>query len=295
MFKKVTKKRPVKRPQHQEDDEEGDDEDLSKIQQAKKRRQLLDSVQYKRGVNAERLTQQAQKTTDQDAPKQQQQEKKSDGVLEQKHRQAMEEYIQQQTSQTQPPTTNHPEDEQDKMTTKKQTATTAQDELFAQLAESSRRLTGQKAAVDADVGAGGALVAGTGICQVELPLEQRLKTVQETVQATHDRRQSPGKLPTTTAPSQQGLPPRFAVPRKYNAEHAQMFGEVETAGKAGSSASAAADTTEPADDERAGFAAFRQQQQSSDRKTTTRPQQRSSDDRAFKQFVTKQRERRQNR
>lgn len=68
--------------------------------------------------------------------------------------------------------------------TRKNSAT---DDLFAELASTSQKLAGTTSVTAAvgegDVGAGGAMLGGTGIAEVKLPADDRIQTIRETQEA----------------------------------------------------------------------------------------------------------------
>lgn len=302
MFKKkksLQKRKQIRRRDAEEDEDE-DDTPNQLIREKKKRRQLLESAQYKRGISTTRLLSQSQEeiqnpgagADDTDGDK----KSPSEGVLERKHRQAMEEFIDQNLASKATP-------EEESEQKKGEISTT--DELYAEIAESSRRLAGKatnsEQLPDADVGAGGALVAGTGLAEVVLPVEERLKTMEETVRATEELKRarkdddSLKALPTANSKAASALPNRFAVLR--------AIPRMETL--AGTDRESMSDAVADVDADRVGFEAFRHGDQSrhgpsTDGSSRNKPKSaqsapRASDDRVYKKFVTKQRERQHNR
>lgn len=104
------------------------------------------------------------------------------GILAKKHKKAMEEYIQQNLQSagvTDAATKTAPADgggvdtgpnEDDK-------------ELFAELLQSDNGNATNNAAISGDVGAGGAMMMGSGIAEVALPSSEQLRTLKETERA----------------------------------------------------------------------------------------------------------------
>ncbi|EJK60953.1 hypothetical protein THAOC_18625, partial [Thalassiosira oceanica] len=101
-----------------------------------------------------------------------------DGILAKKHKQAMEEYIQSNLTE-----------KKDKPAepTKFKEASADDKELYGELIRSNslneERAAGIKNEKEGDVGAGGAVLGGTGIAEVALPVEDRLKALKETERA----------------------------------------------------------------------------------------------------------------
>lgn len=308
MFKKKQGKKPNIRRRNNEDDGDdnpeknnGSENDPSsthlQIQQKKKRRMVLESLQYRKGVSATRLLQKSpmEKLLDQQVD-----EKISDdpnqreGVLEQKHRIAMEEYIEENLGTF----GTNKEDVADFRSDG--SALNATEKLYAQLSEAAMRLAGRSAEshpIDADVGAGGGLVAGTGLAEVVLPMEERLATLEATARAAKARKQPSSdtdlmkRLPSSK-PNANPVPSRFSAPSRpkvLNDSATGQEGVVE----------GTKNNEDVPDNDRVGFEAFRRQQagETGSRHPNISHERghRATDDRAYKNFVTKQRERRQNR
>lgn len=311
MFKKKLGKKSNLRRRNNEDD--GDDDQSSngsgngaddpssthaQIQQKKKRRMVLESLQYRKGVSATKLLQnnpteklfldqQVDESTSDDP-------NKREGVLEQKHRLAMEEYIEENLG------TSGITNKEDALDTRKDgSGLNATEKLYAQLSEASARLAGRSTeskSIDADIGAGGGLAAGTGLAEVVLPLEERLASLEATARAARKQPLSDTdmmkRLPSSKPLSSNPGPSRFSAPSRQKVLHDTPIEQKELVME---------DSTEDvADSDRVGFQAFRRQQTG---ETGSRHPNNShgrggyhaTDDRAFKNFVTKQRERRQNR
>ncbi|KAL9180758.1 hypothetical protein ACHAXT_011211 [Thalassiosira profunda] len=97
------------------------------------------------------------------------------GVLAKKHRRAMEEFIQQNLKEKEGDNNNGAEE-------KKVEASAEQKELYAELLEEKTEMGGM-AEGEGDVGAGGAMMGGTGIAEVALPIDDRLRALQATERA----------------------------------------------------------------------------------------------------------------
>lgn len=276
------------------------------IQQHKKRRKVLEQAQYKRGVNAEELlrlsgTTGSKKNDDRlDAIEGACLTHISDnqeGILQRKHQQAMEEFIRQNMSK----------EVEDKQTNPTETLRVdhhellTEQQLYQRLAETSRQLTGKSTLVNdsapVDDGAKEAFVAGTGLAEVILPVEERLKTLKETAvaaMALEQQRYKKGRRDETLLPTYSSRDPKAgAVPQRFaSTRHSHTTGHAAT----NESSQVSASTS---DSHRLGFDAFRQKSQrgpTPDARQNTRERiERATDDRAFKNFVTHHRERRFNR
>ena len=102
-----------------------------------------------------------------------------DGILSKKHKQAMEEYIQSNLTEN--------KDKPAEPKSKFKEASADDKELYGELIRSSslneEREAGIKNEKEGDVGAGGAVLGGTGIAEVALPVDDRLKALKETERA----------------------------------------------------------------------------------------------------------------
>lgn len=311
MFKKKQGKKSNLRRRNHEDD--GDDDHSSngsengadgsthaQIQQKKKRRMVLESLQYRKGVSAAKLLQknpteklfldQQTDETVSDDPN------KREGVLEQKHRLAMEEYIQENLGAS--GAKNNKDDEAE--TRKDGPMMNATEKLYAQLSEAAARLAGRSTEsqpIDADVGAGGGLAAGSGLAEVVLPVEERLATLEATARAARNQPSNDTdmmkRLPSSKQLHNNPVPSRFSAPSRQKVLNDTV---IEQEGLV------IEDRIEDErDSDRVGFQAFRRQQagETGSRHVNNSHERggghRATDDRAFKNFVTKQRERRQNR
>ena len=311
MFKKKQGKKSNLRRRNNEDD--GDDDHSSngsengadgsthaQIQQKKKRRMILESLQYRKGISATKLLQ--KNPSDRLFLDQQTEEPISDdpnkreGVLEQKHRLAMEEYIEENLGASD--VINNKEDTAGNR--KDGSMLNATEKLYAQLSEAAARLAGRSTdsrPIDADVGAGGGLSAGTGLAEVLLPVEERMATLEATARAARKQSSSDTdmmkRLPSSKLLHTNPVPSRFSAPSRQKVPSDTV---VEQEGLV------IEDSSENArDSDRVGFQAFRRQQagETGSRHSGNSHERggghRATDDRAFKNFVTKQRERRQNR
>ena len=219
------------------------------IARIKKKRKLLTDLQYKKGTNAASLltghthnnnpltnkvedgaNTAAAATTDNTASSSQ------EGIMEQKHKQALEDYVEAKLADIAEdsvqknqrdmngtggeqalvalPTTN--QHQQPKLT---------KEELYKQLAQTSESMAGRSTGndnnnnntdADGDVGAGGAmLVAGTGLAEVILPVNERLKVVAAAQQAAAQQGTNKGKtyfgMPATNSHALPAGTARFSV------------------------------------------------------------------------------------
>lgn len=201
MFKKVVKNSKIKARlrARSEDDESSSQSEMNAIQETRKRRKLLNEVQYKRGMDATLTVatpSSRPSTASSSEPKQQadlnERLKRSfgggtgsdansgqGGVLQHKHKDAMEEFIRQNLKQSQ-------EEEPEAKGKSSSTIKDMKAKLYAELASASLELTGTKEiqkGEEGDVGAGGAMLGGTGIAEVALPVDDRMQTIKETEQA----------------------------------------------------------------------------------------------------------------
>jgi hypothetical protein len=164
-FKNVKNKGQVRR--RFSDDEENGDSALDAIQLTQKKQKLVKATLYKKGLDAEK-TLKPEKTF---VPKSEQststdiqntlfkatfssvENGPTETVMQKKHQSAMEEFIHKQL---------HSEKQKD-----------VHDNV-------DTRIDDSVSAAEADMGAGGTLLGGTGIAEVILPLETRLDTVRKT-------------------------------------------------------------------------------------------------------------------
>jgi hypothetical protein len=269
---------------HDDDDDDDSTHHLSQIQQKKKRRMILESLQYRKGVSAAKLLQQQTNPVEQVNNPSVTTDDPREGVLEQKHRQAMEAYIAENLGAT---TT----EQHNKETNAVHNAT---EQLYAELSDAALRLTGRSSIDSTDAGG---TMAGTSLAEVVLPVEERMVALAETARATKVKDDRMQLLPSSKASINSAVPNRFAAPARprvlYDAATTAMEPE------RGFVEEAVTTTSDDApDNDRVGFQAFRRQQNGEIRSSNNsheRGGHRATDDRAFKNFVTKQRERRQNR
>jgi hypothetical protein len=185
----------------QEEEENGT---AATIALVKKKRKLLTDLQYKKGTDAVTLLKGRDYNSNNNmvvgasvgdsATASSSQE----GVMEQKHKQALEQYVEYKlvgmlggdaaaasTTPSEPSNT----------TSNSNNNNLTHEELYRQLAQASESLVGRSnpetsqggdgVAKDGDVGTGGAmLVAGTGLAEVILPVEERLKSAAATEEAS---------------------------------------------------------------------------------------------------------------
>jgi Hepatocellular carcinoma-associated antigen 59 len=321
---------------------------LQQIEQTKKKRKLLTEAQYKRGVGADELLQQTddrkmgeradaeEDAGDDGAPSDvaDGKNKKSnvatsrDGILEQKHSEAMAKYIEEQMMGEKAKTAAGQAEsstQDDETTSSKQAVLLTKDALYAELAVTSQRLAGKmdnnadqqadNAATTIstdDLGSGGAvLVAGTGIAEVILPVEERLQVARETKRAQQQHQQkraaarkaaaaaSAAGTSAVVAPRPPGLPNRFYIPSRppqtMTADHGANRGTEEPLVAAASAV----------DDDRLGFEARQRQKEgpggggtgkkpSSSSSSSSAPplhhRDRANDLRVYRNFVSRERD-----
>ena len=307
MFKKkVIKKKPVRKRADSEDSEpEPDSQTTEQIQMAKKRRKLLTDLQYKRGVDADKLLEKLDDSQvqedDSNKPSQMPEvEASKEGILQQKQHQAMEAYIQQKIGKGEKNVNESLKD------SKPDTSSAlTEEELYRQLAESAASLAGKNTATldaaaatqEADVGSGGAMIAGTGIAEVVLPVNERLKAAQETERARAQKAKSDGGALPSVSSVDSAVPSRFAVP-SIQVHPTEEESIREEATKAAAAQAVVTKESNPVDDTRLGFDAIRQRKQQQQSyaggdKDQKRQKDRASDDRVYKKFLNKQREMRE--
>jgi hypothetical protein len=221
MFK-ARKRNPKQKLRRKEDEDESnhtqdassktsqDDEEngtAATIALVKKKRKLLTDLQYKKGTDVVTLlkgrdySNHNMSVDDTSVRDSATASSSQEGVMEQKHKQALEQFVEAKlvgmlggdaavaaavtaVIQSEPSNTMN-SDNSNNLT---------QEELYRQLAQASENLVGRSTqetsqggdgvATDGDVGAGGAmLVAGTGLAEVILPVEERLKAAAATEEA----------------------------------------------------------------------------------------------------------------
>lgn len=200
-FRSVSKKKALRK---REDDSE-DEQDVGaseSIQCARRKRKLLNSMSYKRGLDVTDTSKSSlQSSSDAVAPAKVEDASKdpdrvrafsggagnrtaSEGVLEQKHKAAMEDFIVKHLKTD--------EGTQEGTATTEQ-ATDLEAKLFEDLQLTAQRLSGEtdskiEQTGEGDVGAGGAMLGGTGIAEVILPDESRIAAARATEEATSKMR-----------------------------------------------------------------------------------------------------------
>lgn len=306
-------------------------EEREKLKKIRKRRKHLDSVQYKRGVSvaalmagpsAKHAEESEEKKPESGISSQQQFE----GIMERKHRQAMEAFIQSKMKPSEeggkkdPNTTSSGSTAEIKCLNK--TATTTE-ELYAQLHQKALQMAGKEPEAEAkakeheDVGAGGALVAGTGLVEVVLPVEERLKTMKDTALALEGKKkqqetyhQKDGLTRTSaalggggvvvasnaTSATDGGVPGRFTMSSAPPVPHPE---DINTSAGKNTMSQATIDTQDATQDTsqdgRVGFAAYRQTGSNSGSHEKRDMKNKQTDDHRYRQFVSRQKEQRRNR
>ena len=203
LFKKKKRKGANVR-KHKADDDEEDTSPAEAIRATQKRRQLIRSTVYKRGIDAASTLQATKEIVPSSAVESAEDVQpsndnlasrlkgtfsggtgratSSDGVLQRKHMDAMEDYIRQNMSQE--------DGNSAKSTTAATTAASSsssskdlKSKLFEELAETAQqisRLGDVGTSIGDDVGDGGEVLGGTGIAEVILPEKERLENARAT-------------------------------------------------------------------------------------------------------------------
>ena len=196
MFRKVKKKagKPRKREIEEDNDDNNDQNDddeatslHAKIRETQKKQKILASLPLATGKGSTgRIAGNSNNATKTPEGLQQQQQSAATeelSVLASKHKSAMEEFIEQQieasTPKAQTPKNDFAEDEANDDNNHKNSDTLAKDEeeLYQQLsreAYTGSQLASKNAPKDDDKGAGGTMLAGSGIAEVILPADRRL-------------------------------------------------------------------------------------------------------------------------
>lgn len=329
MFKKkiVKKSRAALRQRPTEDDSDdgdsvnanaNDDTTTTQAQLAatRKKRKLLTAVQYKKGVAATDLqksegsllggvdkTKKNAKMSAAASKVSTAAETSRDGALEQKHRQAMEAYVAQHMGQTGTETQQTTQESK----TKTSQIPLSEDALYLDLASQAAKLAGKPVTADDQVSEerGAVLVAGTGIAEVILPVEERLQVAQATTQAQADaaaQRRTASQHRRNIQPQPSAVPNRFAVATPFtDQEFRSQYGRDTPATTpkmdptASTSASSSTTTTAAANESRPGFEAMRQAMiapstQQGHARQQQHSQQQASDHKVFAKFVARQRE-----
>ena len=306
-FKKVTKKVKTRLRSREHDD---DDEDLSAMQTieaTRKKRKLLNEVLYKKGLDvtlqapSETVVAAAVETTtpqkDLDVRMRSFAGGGGDataegGVLQRKHQSAMEEFIQGKLKHSQ-----EKQPHEDSTTTANKNDT---DKLYAELASAAQKLAGIASSAtttgEADVGAGGAMLGGTGIAEVTLPADDRILNIKATEEAisafpTSASKQS-SAVPQDLLGSTSGKDDILNVPSSYSHNFQLHTQEWVQQKKQEEKAMEPVPVIQQDDsgEERVGFEAARRTVRGDLTTSVSRTQEkrRSNDDRAWKNFMTRQ-------
>ena len=307
MFKKKAGPKPkvIRRRASFEDEDEKADEDgdttQQKIAQTIKKRKLLSSFHSKRGVDAADLLK-ATVAASEKASQNNSDNKSSavktaaetsrDGALEQKHRQAMEEFIASRMSTSNQGTeTSKAKNSHDSTTANK--GPLSEDALYMDLAAQSAKLAGKPLSDDVQEERSAVLVAGTGIAEVILPVEERLQVVPATTEAAKVAAAARQNRRVPDQPS--AVPNRFAVAstltqQEFDQQYARNHLPAASSSQRGDQK--VDSTTEVAEDGRMGFEAMRQSNmgQPGQASGTTSRRDQASDHKVFTKFVARQRE-----
>jgi hypothetical protein len=203
---------------------------MEAILQVKKKRKLLQSVQFKRGLDAAATIQAPVIAAGDDEPHQAGQNKdleerlkgsfsggtggdfsSGNGVMERKHKAAMEEFIRQHLDSKDAAAAAEANIDGAR---EPSTVKELEKKLYQELASSAQTLAGTTLkgpmTVEGDVGSGGSMLGGTGIAEVSLPVDVRLKTVAETSAATLNARRLFSKDQAASKSAIAELPMSFA-------------------------------------------------------------------------------------
>jgi len=320
------------------------------IQYTKKKRKLWTDLQYKRGVNTQQLMRLPSslssghhQTTEEDAVATTAVSSMStapskEKVIEQKHEQAMETYIQTKLAVNRDNNGDgkNKTKEENKQPNQHQRNSTTKEQLYEELAATAQALSGRASSStddnknsseqqqqDGDTGAGGQLVAGTGIAEVVLPIEERWASAVKTETAVAMRkrqgRRGPNykkesnggvagaaKLPTSTVGGSRFKASFFHQQQERDREQAAVATTIVDDAKTQSSEQP---TVATADEERLGFdeiRRLRQEQQNNpyqqkqrlgtstarasghERQQGSNFHQQSSESRMYKRFVSRE-------
>lgn len=277
MFKKRSKPKATRKtPVENDDDNEEETNTADAIQQTKKKRKLLTDLQYRRGTAADQLLQAPAKETVVEEPSDvkpaddgSKTQPAASTILEQRHQQAMEDFIRKKLGQDTPEVKE----------IKKQPLSTEEERMYAELAAKATAHATVRPQDDATT----TLTAGTAVAleEVVLPIEERLRSAQET-----QRQSKKYRLATTTMPSvPSAVPNRFEMGATPAMPEAMLPDAVTK--KAPEPVAAPASSV---DIDRAGFVAWRGKATPASKLP---PTQRASDDRVYKKFVERQREQRE--
>lgn len=292
-FNKAKKKRGAIRKSRDADDSDDDDDKnggaLTAIESTKKKQKLAQSTLYKRGLDVNKIFKEERKmkanedksaaaknnskATAEDAQNaalfkttfSSTETGPSETIMQQKHQSAMEDFINKRMNVNE----NDAEGDNDGNMQDVQTDGTQQQEG------------------EADMGAGGTMLGGTGIAEVILPIEQRLQTVKQTEELRASLPMTFGKKTISSA----GYHLKQSDVAGVAASFSQNFREPRTAVPAATqNESEPVLSTPAADDGRVGFQAARHGQVKEPRREQRNH--RASDDRVLKRFIKKERQKR---
>ena len=225
LFRNVSKKKQIRK--REEDGDDYDDVASHAILSTKKKRKLLNSLSFKRGLDVKDTLKVTNPHTETVAPTIEVVDASkdpdrvrafsgstgkntaNDGVLEQRHKAAMEEFIR---------TNLKTDDKTQQNSSFKNKPMDLEAKLYEDLQLVAQRLSGvadttNEQTEEGDVGAGGAMLGGTGIAEVILPVESRMATARETEEATTRLRkgkQEQRQIPTAPAHTS-ALPMTFSI------------------------------------------------------------------------------------
>jgi hypothetical protein len=273
-FKKSTKKRAAIRSQTGDDDEGEECSALDAIQLTQKKQKLVQSTLYKRGLDTTKMWKPepamavAEKSVASDVQKtlfkkafSSTEHGPTETIMEQKHLCAMEEFINKKLS--------------------KQCPNGEEEDMESRVADIQQ-------AAEADMGAGGTMLGGTGIAEVILPVDKRLEAVKQTEEL---RASLPGTFGKSTA-SSAGYHLEQSDVRGVAGSFSQNFKNLKQQQPLSNTFNGMPSLSEQgtrADDDRLGFQAARHAAPAKE----FRPQyQRANDDRLLKQFIKKERAKR---
>ena len=284
MFKKRTikkKAKNIRKGDDSSDDEKADDPTSVAIEQAKKKRKLLETVQTKRGVDTADLLHAKPKAInneDKRDPGSSSYDVSGGGGEKYVNDKLKPEASQQEKSSV-PDSTN-------------KAKPLSEEALYSEIAESARKLSGKEvASVDADSGSGGAvLVEGTGIAEVVLPAVERKHLEKETQRARAARALQRKTQTDDLVPSRpEAVPNRFSVPSRPTHVPDGIHDYLKGSGQSNPGTNTTSEAAESTvDGNRVGFEALKMRQHGI--KPKRKPHNPSSDQRVYQNFVTRQRE-----
>lgn len=275
MFRKSSKKRPIKLRRKEEDDDDEEEEFdnnnnvQAKIRQTQKKQKLLSSLPVTTGNVKKRTVGDASTAAPQQLSSSSQGEL---SVLAKKHQQAMEEFI---DENLQP---NKGEDQEAEAN--ESTELDSQAALYQELADAT-----VKSQLTQDDDKGAVLVGGTGIAEVVLPSQQRQKNDTRVSKVKNKNLGSSSAVPTDTLVH---LPATTQTPSIRSMTSTGPSNKLMDPVKSTVTPAAVEEPQPQEDDNRMGFAAYRGMDKKARPKTTPAQKSKRRDDQAFSKFIKRQ-------